>query len=470
MTTFLNDDFLLETQVAQQLYHEVAAELPIIDFHTHLSAQHISQNHHFLNLTEAWLADDFYKWRVMRIHGIDEFYITGDASSKEKFLAWAETVPYTLRNPMFHWTHLELNRYFGISNVLLSPINAEEIYAACNERLQDENYSCRSLLQKMNVRVVCTTDDPTDSLVHHRLYGGTGNQPVKMYPTWCPDMALGIDNPSRFNAWLSKLEHASGVSIATFNDFMEALDSRHHYFHQQSCRSSHHCVDQVYSLDYSASMIHSIFDRVRRGQTPLSDDIARFRSAMMYHLAIMNHRRGWVQMLHVGALQNVNTRLHQTFGTDSGFDCIADPPVSRPICSFLNELDKSDQLAKTILFNSNPKDNAVLATVAASFCDGSTPSKVQFGSACQYLAQLRGITDQLDTLSHIGLIAHFVGMITEARSFLSFPRFETFRRIFCNLLGNDIKNGLIPNDMALLRSLITAVCYENAVDYLGLEE
>lgn len=466
MKKFLDQDFLLETDTAKSLYHEVASKMPIIDYHCHLIPEQIAGNHQFKNLTQIWLAGDHYKWRAMRANGVPERYCTGDASDGEKFLKWAETVPDTLRNPLYHWTHLELQRYFGI-NELLNAKSAKSIYQQANEMLLTEDYRVKSLIRKMNVEVICTTDDPIDNLEHHQKLLDDGFE-TRVLPAWRPDKAMAVEDPGAYNAYLDKLEAASDQNISTYMDLLTALHERHEYFHQMGCRISDHGMEGFYADDFDHLEVEKIFLKVRKGRTLNETEINQFKSAMLFELAVMDHDKGWAQQFHVGAIRNNNTRRFHELGPDTGFDSIGDFDMARSMSRFLDKLDSLDQLAKTIVYNLNPVDNTLISTMVNNFNDGLTPGKMQFGSGWWFMDQKFGMIDQMNTLSSLGLLSRFVGMLTDSRSFLSYPRHEYFRRILCNLVGTDVENGEIPNDRSLLDGLISKVCYHNAKNYFGL--
>ena len=468
MAGLFEDDFLLETSTARELYHEHAERQPIIDYHCHLPPAQVAEDQRFQNLAEIWLHGDHYKWRALRANGEPEQYCTGSASDWEKFQAWARTVPCTLRNPLHHWTHLELARVFGIRRWLDS-VSARDIYQQANEQLSREGYSTQGLLRKFRVLVLCTTDDPVDSLEHHDRYAGSpGARHTRMYPAWRPDRALGVDAAESFNTWLDQLAQAAGMDIVSYDDFMTALERRHEFFHQRGCRLSDHGLEVPYSDGYTLSEVRATFERARARQQVVIGPADRFRSAVLYELALLNHRRGWAQQFHLGALRNNNGRMFQTLGPDTGFDSIGDRELARPLSRLLDRLDTTDQLAPTILYNLNPRDNEMVAAMAGNFQDGSKPGKMQYGAAWWFLDQLDGMEKQLNTLSNLGLLARFVGMLTDSRSFLSYPRHEYFRRLLCNLLGNDVERGLLPNDRELLAGLVEDVCFRNARDYFGL--
>lgn len=468
MPDFLSDDFLLYSDAALRLYHDFALSMPIFDYHCHLPPRDIDEDTRFANLTRIWLEGDHYKWRAMRANGIDEKNITGNASDFEKFMAWAQTVPKTLRNPLYHWIHLELKRHFGIDR-MLNTETAEEIYHTCTEMLQDKNLSVRGILKKMNVRVICTTDDPTDDLEHHKRIATDKNFDVKVVPAFRPDAALAIENPTLFNDWLRRLEAASGVAVDSYSRFLEALEQRHSYFHDIGCRLSDHGLEQPYAQTFSEAEIPMIFDRARRMQPPTDADILKFKSAVLLTLAEMDAGRNWTQQFHFGALRNTNTRALEDLGPDSGYDTIGDFDIARPLARFLDNLDRSRRLAKTILYVLNPRDNELVAAMCGNFQDGSVAGKIQFGSAWWFNDQKDGIERQLNALSNMGLLSRFVGMLTDSRSFLSYPRHEYFRRVLCNLLGADIQNGELPDDFDLIGGMVQDICYRNAVNYFGID-
>jgi glucuronate isomerase len=468
MKPFIHSDFLLETPIAADLYHRFAKSLPIIDYHCHLPVEQIASDYRFPSITAIWLEGDHYKWRAMRANGVDERFCTGDASDYEKFEAWARTVPHTLRNPLYHWTHMELQRPFGIEE-LLSERTARSIYERCNERLKEDGFTTQGLLRQFKVAVVCTTDDPTDSLDHHAALARRSDPDTRVYPTWRPDKAIAIEDPAAWNTWVGRLEAASGLAISTFPLFLEALEKRHAAFHEMGCRASDHGLEQLYAEPHTDASASECFELLRRGR-PL--DAARalcFKSAMLYRFGAMDHARGWVQQFHLGALRNVNSRQRRALGADSGFDAIGDFDQVRPLARFLDRLDETDQLAKTVLYNLNPRDNEAFAAVLGCFQDGSVPGKLQYGSAWWFLDQKDGMEAQIRALANLGLFSRFVGMVTDSRSFLSYSRHEYFRRLVCNILGNDVRAGLLPDDRDLLGAVVRAVCYFNAKAFLGLQ-
>ena len=466
MKKFLDKDFLLESETARKLYHDVAAGLPIIDYHCHLDPRLIAEDASFNNLTQVWLAGDHYKWRAMRANGVEERFCTGDATDQEKFMKWAATVPDTLRNPLYHWTHLELQRYFGITE-LLNPESAPGIYEQAGKMLESEEYSVRKLIRKMNVEVICTTDDPVDSLEHHQKIKEDGFE-TKVLPAWRPDKSMAVEDAVTYNLYLDTLEQAADTTISTFMDLLTALQNRHDYFHQMGCRISDHGLEGFISKDFDYQEIERLFLKIRKGRMLNQQEVGRFKSAMLIELAVMDHEAGWAQQFHVGAIRNNNTRQLHDLGPDTGFDSIGDFKMARSMSRFLDRLDQQNQLAKTIVYNLNPADNALMATMLNNYNDGSTAGKMQFGSGWWFMDQKFGMTNQINTLSSLGLLSRFVGMITDSRSFLSYPRHEYFRRILCNLVGQDVENGEIPNEPSLLENLIQNVCYYNAKEYFAL--
>ncbi|RSK43777.1 glucuronate isomerase [Hymenobacter rigui] len=465
MKPFLNDDFLLQAATARTLYHEYARPMPIIDYHNHLLPEQIAEDRQFDTITQVWLYGDHYKWRAMRTNGVPERYITGDASDWEKFEKWAETVPQTVRNPLYHWTHLELQRYFGITE-LLSPASARRIYDQCNALLQTPEYSVRNLLRRMNVEALCTTDDPADSLEYHRALQ-TGGFEIQVLPTFRPDKAMAVEDAATYNAYLDKLGQSAAVDIQTYHDLHTALRLRHDYFAALGCRLSDHGLEQLYAADYTEAEINDLFLKVRAGQELSPAEVVQFKSAMLVLLAEMDWEKGWTQQFHLGALRNNNSRMLRQLGPDTGWDSIGDFSQARALARFLDRLDSQDKLAKTILYNLNPADNELLATMVGNFNDGSVAGKVQFGSGWWFLDQKDGMEKQLNALSNMGLLSRFVGMLTDSRSFLSYPRHEYFRRVLCNLLGQDVENGELPADMDLLGGIVQNICYHNAKAYFG---
>lgn len=463
----LTENFLLDTQAAVTLYHRYAKDLPIIDYHCHLPPQQIAQNHRFRNLTDIWLGGDHYKWRLMRTNGIDEKYITGDASDWEKFEKWAQTVPRTLRNPMYHWTHLELNRPFGISDRLLNPQTAKSIWDECNAKLATPEFFARGLMKQMNVVLVCTTDDPVDTLEYHQAIADDPSFDIQVLPTWRPDKGMAVESPATFNAWVDKLAERANVEVKDFTSYLDAIRVRHDFFHRMGCRLSDHGIETVYAEDYTDNEIAAIFNKIRGGKNLNGDEILKFKSAMLYHFAIMDHERDWTQQIHYGAMRNNNTRMFKILGPDTGFDSIGDCPVAKPLSRFLDRLDYTNQLPKTILYNLNPRDNELIATMLGNFQGPGVPGKIQFGSGWWFLDQLDGMTRQIEALSQLGMLSAFVGMLTDSRSFLSYTRHEYFRRLLCSILGRDMERGLVPNNMDMIGQMVADISYHNAARYFG---
>lgn len=462
---FLSEDFLLQNKYASILYHTYAKNQPIIDYHNHLPPSQINSNQTFENISKIWLAGDHYKWRAMRTLGISEKYITGDATDREKFQKWAETVPYTLRNPLYHWTHLELKRYFGIEE-LLTGENANRIYDQTTEMLQGQDFSTCSLLKKMNVETVCSTDDPTDTLEEHVQFSKKESD-LDLYPAFRPDKAYAVENLETYNQYLLKLgELTIGKLIHTFEELIQALEMRVQYFHERGCRVSDHGLEHLsyFENDLSYDM-DGLLEMLRYGNSLLPEQVSFFKYRVLKELSKMYHAKGWVQQFHLGALRNTNTRMLGVLGPDTGFDSIGDFDQAKALAQYLNALDSTDQLSRTILYNLNPRDNEVLATMIGNFNDGSIKGKIQFGSGWWYMDQKDGMEKQINTLSNMGLVSCFIGMLTDSRSFLSFPRHEYFRRILCNLFGKDVENGELPWDEAWLGKIIEDICYKNAKNY-----
>lgn len=460
--TFITDDFLLNNKFAQELYHNYAKQMPIIDYHCHLSPKDIAEDRIFKNISEVWIHGDHYKWRAMRTFGVDEKYITGDSDDKEKFEKWAETVPYTLRNPLFHWTHLELQRYFELDE-LLNPENAEEVYKKASDKLNTPEYSCQNLLKKMNVEVVCTTEDPIDTLEYHRLHAKSDST-IKMTTSFRPDKSILIEDNS-YNEYLNSLEKVSGIMINSYSDLQIALKSRIQYFDKNGCKLSDHGLSYISYVPFTEKEVEDIFENRRNNKALNPIEIEKFKSSISLFLAESYHEFGWVQQFHLGALRNNNERMLQELGPDTGWDSIADYSQAESLSNFLNTLDSKDKLTKTILYNLNPADNEVLATMIGNFNDGTVKGKVQFGSGWWFLDQKDGITKQINALSNMGLISTFIGMLTDSRSFLSYPRHEYFRRILCNIFGEEIEKGELPKDIEWIGKIIQDISYNNAKEY-----
>jgi len=471
MENFINDNFMLSNETARQLYHESASKMPIIDYHCHLVPQQIAENIQFRDITQLWLVDghygDHYKWRAMRAGGVSEDYITGGKHTAwETFEKWAETVPYTFRNPLYHWTHLELSRVFGIDKQL-SPKTAREIFEECNAKLATEEFRGQALIRKFGVEVVCTTDDPADDLRYHKMildkpFG------TKVLPAWRPDKAMAIADPASYKAYIAKLGEAAGIEIKTYRDLCEALQKRHDFFASMGCKLSDHGLEKFYAADYTAAEIESIFAAVLAGKIPTAEQVDKFTSAFLFDQAVMDCEAGWAQQFHVGAIRNNNAKMFNLVGPDTGYDAIHDLSIAYEGNKFFNRLASADKLAKTILYCLNPKDNEVMMTMAYNFNDGTAAGKMQFGSGWWFLDQEIGMRRQMDALSVLGLFSRFVGMLTDSRSFISYPRHEYFRRILCDVIGTDVENGKIPaSEMEQVHKMVQDISYNNAKNYFN---
>ena len=471
MAEFITEDFLLQTKTARILYHEHASRMPIYDYHCHLPADLIAADHRFDNITQAWLYGDHYKWRAMRANGVVEKYVTGDADDYEKFERSAQTVPSCLLNPLYHWTHLELKNPFGVKDKLLGPMTAKKIYETCSEMLRTPDFSVRNIMRKMNVKLLCTTEGPLDTLEHHKKIRSDGFE-IKVHTAFRPDQAMAVEDLQSLNAFIDKLEEICDMEIPDFQSYIEALRNRHSYFHQNGCRLSDHGLATVYAEDYTESEIKNIFSKIRSGKESDVSERLKFKSAMLVELALMDYEAGWVQQLHLGALRNNSTRLFKAIGRDVGGDSMGDFEIAEPLSKFLDRLDEKNELPKTILYNLNPRDNALCATMVGNFQDGSVPGKMQYGSAWWFLDQKDGMEEQMNVLSNMGLLGRFVGMLTDSRSFLSYPRHEYFRRILCNMLCNDVETGLLPNPDQLssgLGKMVEDICFNNAKNYFPMK-
>jgi glucuronate isomerase len=471
MKAFLDQNFLLQTKTAEKLYHDFAADLPIIDYHNHLPPDQILADANFENLTQAWLYGDHYKWRAMRANGINEKYCTGNASDFEKLEKWAETVPYTMRNPLYHWTHLELQRYFGIHEVL-SPATAKSTFDKASEMLVTKDFSIRNLLKMSKATTVCTTDDPLDSLEHHAAYHketAGKSEEVTMLPAFRPDKFILIEN-ANFNTFIQKLSEIVGHDISDFESLKKALKTRAVYFKNHGCKISDHGLERISADVFTEEGVNTIFKKKKENKELTSQEIEIYKSGILYYLGTLYHEMGWVQQFHLGAMRNNNLRAMRTLGPDTGWDSIGDYSQARSLSTFLGRLDENDQLAKTVIYNLNPADNDIMATMIGNFNDGSTAGKIQWGSGWWFLDQKDGMEKQINTLSNMGLLSRFIGMLTDSRSFLSFPRHEYFRRILCNIYGNDIENGEIPNDLAFIGKTIQDICYNNTKNYFGFKK
>ncbi len=464
--SFIHDDFLLSNKTARRLFHEHAENEPILDYHCHLPPQDVAANRQFKNLFEIWLEGDHYKWRAMRANGVAERFCTGNASPKEKFLAWSRTVPHTLRNPLYHWTHLELKRYFGIDE-LLDESSAERVWEQCNAVLATNELRAHGILNKFHVKAVCTTDDPTDDLGCHKAIAASGLA-TKVFPTYRPDKALNVHLPAAFNPWVERLEAASNTSIGSLTDFVSALKKRHDFFHQMGGRLSDHGLNHPFADFCSDREASAIFDRARAGHAASAEEQRRFASNMMLEFGRWDAEKGWTKQLHLCARRNNNSRRFQELGPDTGFDSIGDWPQADALGGYLDRLDQENALPKMVLYNLNPADNYIVATMVGNFQDGSIAGKIQFGSGWWFLDQKEAMTWQMNALSNCGLISKFVGMLTDSRSFMSYPRHEYFRRVLCDLFGKDIEAGEIPDNDALVGPMIRNICYGNAHQFLGL--
>ena len=467
---FIHEDFLLDSEPARKLYHDYAAGLPIIDYHCHLIPQEIAADRRWENLTQIWLYGDHYKWRAMRTAGVAERFCTGDATDWEKFEQFARTMPKLLRNPLYHWSHLELARYFGISDRILGPDTARSIYNDANAVLNRADFSCRALMKHSRVETVCTTDDPADSLAEHRAIANDASFDISVLPTWRPDRALAIDDLPTFAAWLAKLELAANMNIAKLDDLLAALRQRHDFFAENGCRLSDRGIETVEAEDCTHAQAAAIFDKSWSGQAVSPDEVRKYRSFMLHELAVIDAEKGWTMQIHYGALRSANSRMLATLGRDCGFDSIGDWPVAAAMARHFDRLDRIGKLPKTIIYNLNPRDNELIATMLGNFQDGTTAGKMQFGSGWWFLDQLDGMTRQIEALSQLGLLSQFVGMLTDSRSFLSYTRHEYFRRLLCNILGHDLRRGLLPDDIELVGTMVRDICYHNARRYFGFSK
>ena len=466
MKTFINEDFMLTNDYARELYHTSAENLPIIDYHCHLVPKMIADNYQFADLTEVWLGGDHYKWRAMRGNGVPEDFITGKADGYAKFEKWAETVPYTMRNPLYHWTHLELSRVFGVDKIL-KPETAREIYDECSAKLQTLEYRGQELMKRFKVEVVCTTDDPADTLEYHQQIKDNPFG-VKVLPTWRPDKAMVVEKPQQYREYIQKLSEISGIQINNYQDLLHALQKRQDFFHEMGCRISDHGLETFYAEDFTMEEVDQIFKNTLKGIQPTQEEVLKFKSAILLDFARMDHAKGWAQQFHIGAIRDNNTRMFNILGPDTGYDAIHDVQCAAAGHKFLNKLALENKLTRTILYNLNPKDNEVLATMAYTFNDGTCPGKIQLGSGWWFLDQEDGMRKQMNALSSLGLLSRFVGMLTDSRSFLSYPRHEYFRRILCNLIGEDLAAGKLPvSEMDFIHQMVRGISYENAKNYFN---
>ena len=466
MKPFIHNDFLLQSETAKHLYHGFAKNLPIIDYHCHLDPKMIADDHQFSSITELWLGGDHYKWRALRANGVEERYITGSASDWEKFQKWAETIPYTMRNPLYHWTHLELKSCFSIDKVL-NPDTAKKIFDECNEKLRSKEFSARNLMRHYNVETVCTTDDPIDSLEYHKQICESGFE-VKVLPTWRPDRAMAVEQPLVFREYIDKLSSVSGITINSFETIIQALLVRHKYFEQHGCRLSDHGLEEFYAEDYTDSEIETIFQKVYNGGELSELEIRKFKSAMLIEFGKMDADTGWAQQFHYGVIRNNNSKMFKLIGADTGYDSITQVMTAKSMARYFDKLCSMDKLTKSIIYNLNPSDNAMVATMIGNFQDGSVPGKIQFGAGWWFLDQKDGMEQQMNALSLQGLLSRFVGMLTDSRSFVSYARHEYFRRIMCNLIGTDVERGEIPvSEMQRIEQMVADISYYNAKRYFN---
>ncbi len=461
---FMDEQFLLRSETAQMLFHEHAKNLPIIDYHCHLVPKMIADDYQFHSITELWLGGDHYKWRAERTNGVDERYITGDASDWEKFEKWAETVPYTFRNPLYHWTHLELKTCFGITEPL-NPASAKRIYDECNAKLSSKDFSARGLMRRYHVETVCTTDDPIDSLEYHKAIKESGFE-IKVLPTWRPDKAMAVGDPVTYRAYVERLGEVSGISISTYSDLMDALKKRHDFFASVGCKLADHGLNNFPWAVCSSQEADQLFQKVLGGTALSNEEIEKLQTVILLDLTRMNAEKDWVQQFHYGAQRNNNTKMFKLLGPDTGYDSIGSYNAAMPMARILDTLNSEDKLAKTILYNLNPTDNYVVATMLGNFQDGSVPGKIQFGSGWWFNDQIDGMEKQMNDLSLLGLLSRFVGMLTDSRSFVSYPRHEYFRRVLCDLLGKDVEDGQIPeSELPRVCGMVEDICYYNAKNY-----
>lgn len=470
MKEFLDENFLLQTSTAQELYHEHAAKMPIIDYHCHLIPQMVAENKRFESIAQIWLMGDHYKWRAMRSNGVDERFCTGkDTSDWEKFEKWAATVPYTFRNPLYHWTHLELKTAFGIDK-RLNPETAKEIYDECNRQIATDAKFCpQGMMAHYNVETVCTTDDPADTLEWHQMMAKQPDKKTRMIPAWRPDAAMNIEAAS-WKGYIEKFEKVSGVEICDFNTLNDALQRRHDFFASMGCKLSDHGIEEFYDEPYTDAEVNEIMKKALAGKTLSMVEIRQFKHAYLFSQAKMDYAAGWTQQYHYGAIRNNNTKMFNALGADTGFDSIGEFTTAKAMSHFLDELNLQNSLAKTILYCLNPSANEVIATMLGNFQDGSVAGKIQFGSGWWFLDQKDGMEKQMMALSNLGLLSRFVGMLTDSRSFLSYPRHEYFRRTLCNILGNEIENGMIPYtgyEKQRMQQMVEDICYNNAKNYFN---
>lgn len=467
MKKFMDENFLLSTNTAVALYHDFAKDLPIIDYHCHLSPKEIYENKTFKNITEAWLYADHYKWRALRANGVSEEYITGGAEDYEKFLAWARTVPMTIGNPLYNWTHLELQRFFGIHEIL-NEETAPGIWVEVNQQLAGRNFGARELIKKSRGEVICTTDDPVDSLEYHIKLKQDADFDVKVLPSFRPDKALEI-SADAFLPWVEKLQETSGIPVSNYGDFLNALAQRITFFHENGCRVSDHALNTVTYEETTAEEAAPIFHKALTGLAITREEEKKFKSATLIFLGKQYAANGWVMQYHIHAMRNNNTKMFHQLGPDTGFDSIYDGQLAQPLSRLLDGLNQVDALPKTILYSLNPKDNYVIGSLIGNF-QGEVPGKIQFGTAWWFNDQKEGMLEQMKALANLGLLSRFIGMLTDSRSFLSYTRHEYFRRLVCELIGQWVEHGEVPNDMQLLSRIVRGICYENAKEYFEFDQ
>lgn len=467
MKEFLNDNFLLNSEAAVELYHNYAKEMPIFDYHCHLNPEEIANDKSFRNITEIWLGGDHYKWRAMRSNGVDEKYITGDASDYDKFIAWAKTVPYCIGNPLYHWSHLELKRFFGI-DLIINEENADEIWERANELLKQKEFTAKQLIKNSNVKALCTTDDAIDTLEFHKKIREDKEFNVKVYPALRPDKGINIQNDT-FVPWMKALSEISEVKIENYGDFINALELRVEYFHQEGCRLSDHGLDKLFYKESTDEEANEIFAKAMKGEALSNDEVDKYKTRTLLNLAKMYNKRNWTMQLHIGALRNNNSRMFKVLGPDTGYDSINDGNIAEALSKLLNEIDKTNELPRTILYCLNPNDNYLLGTMIGNFQGGGIPGKIQFGSGWWFNDQKDGMKDQMSALANLGLLRRFVGMVTDSRSFISYTRHEYFRRVLCDLVGSWADAGEAPNDIDLLGKMIQEICFLNAKEYFGVD-
>lgn len=463
----MDKDFLLNTEAAKELYHKFAATTPVLDYHCHINPQEIAEDRKFDNIAQVWLGGDHYKWRAMRSNGVDEYYITGDATDREKFQKWAETLPKCIGNPLYHWSHLELQKYFGYTGSLNGD-NAEEVWNLCNARLHEDDMSVRGIIRQSNVTLICTTDDPVDSLIWHEKIAADPSFEVQVLPAWRPDKAMNLEKPD-YLSYIAKLEEASNVPVKSFEGLKLALKNRLSYFAEHGCSVSDHALEYVMHVPADDAEIESIFSKRLNGESVTKEEELKFKTAFMLFVGREYHKMGWVMQLHYGCKRDNNDLMFEKLGPDTGFDCINNYAPSSQMADFLNALNKDDTLPKTVLYSLNPNDNASIGTIIGCFQDSSAAAKIQQGSAWWFNDHKTGMIEQLTSLANLGCLGNFIGMLTDSRSFTSYTRHEYFRRILCSLIGSWVDNGEYPYDEKALEEIIRGISYNNAVKYFGFD-